>query len=323
MTDLAQGVLDGDKRALARLLTRVENRDPSALTALRTLYPHTGRAITIGVTGMPGAGKSSLVTVLAAEFRRRGRTVGIIAVDPSSPFTKGAVLGDRVRMQELTQDPGVFIRSMATRGAMGGLAAGTIDAMTVLDAFGLEVVIIETVGVGQDEVDVVRAAQTVLVVEIPGTGDEIQSLKAGILEIADVYVVNKADREGADAVAATLRQLLSLQARQAWTVPIQKTVAIRSEGITQLADAVMKHQEYLRTTGALAAREFERVRFQVLALAQARLLEELLRSNQATGRLEALLGRVQRRETDPHTAAEELVQEAEFALRESLLKLPR
>ncbi len=321
--DLAQGVLAGEKRALARLLTRVENRDAPALSALRTLYPHTGRAVTIGVTGMPGAGKSSLVTVLAAEFRRRGKTVGIIAVDPSSPFTKGAVLGDRVRMQELTQDPGVFIRSMATRGAMGGLAAGTIDAMTVLDAFGMEVIIVETVGAGQDEVDVVRAAQTVLVVEIPGTGDEIQSLKAGILEIADVYVVNKADREGADAGAATLRQLLSFTARQAWTVPIQKTVAIRNEGTAALADAVVKHQHYLRSSGALEARDRERVRFQVLALAQARLLEELVRSNQATGRLEALLSRVQRRETDPHSAAEELVQEAEFALRESLLKLPR
>jgi len=319
--DLAAGVLSGDKRALARLLTRVENRDPTALAALKTLYPHTGRARTIGVTGMPGAGKSSLVTVLAAEFRRRGHTVGIIAVDPSSPFTRGAVLGDRVRMQELTQDPGVFIRSMATRGAMGGLAAGTIDAMTVLDAYGMEVIILETVGAGQDEVDVVRAAQTVLVVEIPGTGDEIQSLKAGILEIADVYVVNKADREGADAVAATLRQLLSLQPRQAWTVPIRKTVAVRAEGIRELADAVEKHQEYLRTSGALEARDFERVRFQVLALAQARLLEEVVRANEASGRLESVLRGVTRRESDPYTAAGELVREAEAAMRKNLLHL--
>lgn len=319
--DLAAGVLSGDKRSLARLLTRVENRDASALAALKTLYPHTGRARTVGVTGMPGAGKSSLVTVLTAEFRHRGQTVGIIAVDPSSPFTRGAVLGDRVRMQELTQDPGVFIRSMATRGAMGGLAAGTIDAMTVLDAYGMDIVILETVGAGQDEVDVVRAAQTVLVVEIPGTGDEIQSLKAGILEIADVYVVNKADREGADAVAATLRQLLSLQARQAWTVPIQKTVAVRAEGIRELADAVEKHQEYLRASGALDARNYERVRFQVLALAQARLLEEVVRANQASGRLEAVLASVTRRDSDPHSAAEELVREAEAAMRENLLHL--
>jgi LAO/AO transport system kinase len=193
--------------------------------------------------------------------------------------------------------------------------------MTVLDAYGMDIVILETVGAGQDEVDVVRAAQTVLVVEIPGTGDEIQSLKAGILEIADVYVVNKADREGADAVAATLRQLLSLQARQAWTVPIQKTVAVRSEGIRELADAVVQHQEYLRSSGALEARNYERVRFQVLALAQARLLEGVVRANQATGRFEAVLAGVARRDSDPHSAAEALVREAEAAMRENLLHL--
>jgi len=231
--DLAEGVLRGDRRSLSRLLTYVENHKEGVEETLRRLYPHAGRAKTIGVTGAPGAGKSTLVFALASEFRRRGVSVGVVAIDPSSPFTRGALLGDRVRMQELTSDSGVFIRSMATRGAMGGLAAGTIDAMMVLDAFGMDVVIVETVGAGQDEVDVVRAAQTVLVVEIPGAGDEVQALKAGILEIADIFVVNKADREGAEATVANLRQLVNLtpRNRRDRAIPVMKTVALRSEGV--------------------------------------------------------------------------------------------
>ena len=321
--DLVQGVLSGDRRAVARLLTHVENRDPDAAEALRQLYPHTGRARTIGVTGLPGAGKSTLVFVLAAELRRRGASVGIIAIDPTSPFTRGAVLGDRVRMQELTKDPGVFIRSMATRGALGGLAAGTIDAMTVLDAFGADVIIVETVGAGQDEVDVMKAAQTVLVVEIPGTGDAVQSLKAGMLEIADIYVVNKADREGANAVVATLRQLLSLQPKGDHPVPIIKTVATKNEGIGALADAIDVHQRYLRDSGHLEQRNAERLRFHVMALAQHRLVEQLLKANQETGLLEQLVAAVHRTELDPHTAAERLVKSAQETSTQSLFNLAR
>lgn len=302
MTELAQGVLQRDRRALARLLTRVEDRDPLATEALRELYPHTGQAATIGVTGQPGAGKSTLVFALASELRRQGSTVGILAIDPSSPFTRGAILGDRIRMQELTGDSGVFIRSMATRGAMGGLAAGTIDAMAVLDAFGMDYVIVETVGAGQDEVDVVRAAQTVLVVEIPGTGDSIQSLKAGMLEIADVFVVNKADREGADAVVANLRQMMSLQLGGARRPSIVKTVAVKQEGIAELATAIGDHQAYLRESGKLHEREAGRARFQLLALAQE-LLSEHLAKEPALG---DLVRQVIERSMDPHTAARRL-----------------
>lgn len=305
MTELSQGVLQRDRRALARLLTRVEDRDPTAAEALRDLYPHTGHAATIGVTGQPGAGKSTLVFALASELRRRGSTVGILAIDPSSPFTRGAILGDRVRMQELTGDSGVFIRSMATRGAMGGLAAGTIDAMAVLDAFGMDYVIVETVGAGQDEVDVVRAAQTVLVVEIPGTGDSIQSLKAGMLEIADVFVVNKADREGADAVVANLRQMMSLQLGSARRPSIVKTVALRQEGIAELADAIGDHQAYLRESGKLGEREAGRARFQLLALAQEMLSERLGKEPA----LADLVRRVGERSIDPHTAAARLAEQ--------------
>ncbi|MBI2885569.1 MAG: methylmalonyl Co-A mutase-associated GTPase MeaB [Chloroflexi bacterium] len=308
--DLAQSVLQGDRRALARLLTRVENHSPEAEESLGRLYAYTGLARTIGVTGMPGAGKSTLVFALASELRRRGQTVGIVAVDPSSPFTRGALLGDRVRMQELTSDPGVFIRSMATRGAMGGLAAGTIDVMAVLDAFGMDVIIVETVGAGQDEVDVVRAAHTVLVVEIPGTGDEVQSLKAGILEIADVFVVNKADRPGADAMATNLRQLISLQPKKdrTHTPLIVKTVATKGQGIRELADAIQKHQAYLEASGKLQERNLVRFRFQILALAQHRLMERLLESTQKTGLLEQLVEAVNDKELDPHRAARLLEQ---------------
>lgn len=301
--NLAQGVLNRDRRALARLLTRVENREPAAAEALRELYPHTGRAATVGVTGQPGAGKSTLVFALATELRRRGSTAGILAIDPSSPFTRGAILGDRIRMQELTSDSGVFIRSMATRGAMGGLAAGTIDAMAVLDAFGMDYVIVETVGAGQDEVDVVRAAQTVLVVEIPGTGDSIQSLKAGMLEIADIFVVNKADREGADAVVANLRQMMSLQLGKQRRPSIVKTVAVEQKGIVELADAIREHQQYLRESGKLGEREGERARFQLLALAREKLSERLTQE----AAFDALMQQVQQRTIDPHTAAERLV----------------
>jgi len=331
--DLAQRVLSRDRRALARLLTRVENRDPEGIAALKALYPHTGRAAMVGITGLPGAGKSTLVFALASELRRRGLTVGIVAVDPSSPFTRGAILGDRVRMQELTGDPGVFIRSMATRGALGGLAVGTIDTMSALDAFGMDYVIVETVGAGQDEVDVVRAAQTVVVVEIPGTGDAIQALKAGILEIADVFVVNKADRDGADAVAANLRQLLSLAGDkpphyratagdkpprygasrgsrlsddgahgEVWRPPIVKTVAVTQDGIPELADAIAAHQQYLREGGQLKDRQRERAQFQVLALTQQALSDRLHHSEA----LDRLVRNVCERRLDPHTASEQL-----------------
>ena len=313
--DLAEGVLQGDRRSLSRLLTYVENHKQGVEETLRRLYPHAGRAKTIGITGVPGAGKSTLVFTLASEFRRRGVSVGIVAIDPSSPFTRGALLGDRVRMQELTSDSGVFIRSMATRGAMGGLAAGTIDAMMVLDAFGMDVVIVETVGAGQDEVDVVRAAQTVLVVEIPGAGDEVQALKAGILEIADIFVVNKADRDGAEATVANLRQLVNLtpRSRRDRTIPVMKTVAVKSEGVSELVDAIEKHHQYLIDTGQMERRAAERVRFQLLALAQHHFAERLERASQETGMLDDLVRAVGQKSLDPYAAAEQLQQAVDAA----------
>ena len=311
--DLAEGVLQGDRRSVSRLLTYVENHKDGVEETLRRLYPHAGRARTVGVTGVPGAGKSTLVFALASEIRRRGQTVGVVAIDPSSPFTRGALLGDRVRMQELTGDRGVFIRSMATRGAMGGLAAGTIDAMTVLDAFGMDVIIVETVGAGQDEVDVVRAAQTVLVVEIPGGGDGVQALKAGILEIADIFVVNKADREGAEATVANLRQLINLapKGRRDRTIPVMKTVALKGEGVPDLVDNIEKHYKYLVESGQLGRRAAERVRFQLLALAQHHFMERVQRASEETGLLDDLVRAVTEKSTDPYTAAEQLEQAVE------------
>ncbi|HEX6123281.1 MAG TPA: methylmalonyl Co-A mutase-associated GTPase MeaB, partial [Ktedonobacterales bacterium] len=255
--DIVERLLAGDRRALARVVTLIENNAPEARQILARLHAHGGHAHIVGFTGSPGAGKSTLVMQLARELRRREQRVGIIAVDPSSPFTGGAILGDRIRMQELSGDPKVFIRSMASRGSLGGLAATTRDVTRALDAAGFDTIIVETVGAGQAEVEIVRAAQSVVVVTVPGMGDDIQAIKAGILEIADIFVVNKADRPGADQTAAELRMLLSLDEHRkehAWRVPIIKAVATTGEGVPELADKLAAHLESLRVTGQLAAR---------------------------------------------------------------------
>ncbi len=282
MTDLVERVLQGDRRALARVVTLIENETPEAHDYLAQLYLHSGRAHIVGITGSPGAGKSTLVMQIARELRRRDLRIGVVAVDPSSPFTGGAILGDRIRMQELAGDPNVFIRSMASRGSLGGLAASTRDVVRALDAAGYDVVIIETVGAGQAEVEIVRAAHTVLVVTVPGMGDDVQALKAGILEIADIFVVNKADRPGADQAAAELRMLLSLvskqqRATQGWRVPILKTSATQGEGISQLVDAVFQHRTFLKESGHLTQRNQRQVRSEVLALLQQSLARRLQR----------------------------------------------
>jgi LAO/AO transport system kinase len=280
--EMVERVLSGDRRALARLVTLIENEAPVAREYLAELYPQTGRAQIIGVTGSPGAGKSTLVTRICRELRQRDLRVGVVAVDPSSPFTGGAILGDRIRMQELSGDPNVFIRSMASRGSLGGLAASTRDVVRALDAAGYQVVIIETVGAGQAEVEIVRAAHSVLVVTVPGMGDDIQALKAGILEIADIFVVNKADRPGADQAAAELRMLLSLVAKppkspDVWRVPILKTSATQREGIAELVDALFAHRVFLTESGQLARRNQRQVRSEVLALLQQALAQRLKR----------------------------------------------
>lgn len=307
MTDeLAQRVLAGERRALARAMTLVENETPSGRETLRALYPHTGRAHTIGITGSGGAGKSTLTGALAKEFRRRGQTVGIVAVDPSSPFTRGAILGDRIRMQDLTGDAGIFIRSMATRGSLGGLSATAADAVAVLDAAGKDVVLLETVGAGQDEVEVASTAQTTLVINTPGTGDDVQTLKAGIMEIADILVVNKADLSGADALIAQLKALLSISDHGDWLIPIVKVVATRGEGIADLIEAIDRHRAYLESSGQLEKSRRERARHQLIAAAQAELWRRALRQA-GEGGLDDLVAGIAERRLDPHTAAGQLL----------------
>ncbi|HVT18736.1 MAG TPA: methylmalonyl Co-A mutase-associated GTPase MeaB [Thermoanaerobaculia bacterium] len=259
-------------RALGRAISMVEDGGPAQRELVGRIYSRTGRARVVGVTGPPGAGKSTLVDRLARLCRQRGETVGILAVDPTSPYTGGALLGDRIRMQSLYTDPGVFIRSMATRGAMGGLARATRDAVDVLDAAGFDWVLVETVGVGQDEVEVVRSVDTVVVVTVPGLGDDIQAIKAGILEIADVFSVNKADREGADRVAKDLQMMLSIGEHGAWVPPIVRTVASRDEGIDRLLAAVEKHREHLAASGELELRRRSHLRLRVEMLLKERVV---------------------------------------------------
>jgi LAO/AO transport system kinase len=303
--DLVGRLLAGERRALARAITLVENRSAAGFEALRALYPHTGRAHTIGITGGAGAGKSTLTNALAKEFRRRGRTVGIIAVDPSSPFSHGAILGDRIRMQDLSGDPGVFMRSMATRGSLGGLSETAADAVAVLDAFGKEIVLLETVGAGQDEVEVASAAQTTVLILTPGTGDDVQTMKAGIMEIADLLVVNKADLPNADALVAALKAHLSMSEHGEWLIPILKVVAVREQGISDLADAIEKHRAYLESSGQLEQALRERAHHQVVAATQTEALRRILRANGSL--LDELVSAVAERNLDPHSAAEKLV----------------
>jgi LAO/AO transport system kinase len=329
MTDLVQPLLDGDRRALARLITLVENRAPESSAALARLYPHTGRAYLVGITGSPGTGKSTVVNALAKTLRKRGFTVGIIAIDPTSPFSGGAVLGDRIRMTDLSGDRGVFIRSMANRGSLGGLAAATGDVARVLDAAGFNFVLIETVGAGQSEVDIARTAYTSIVVDAPGMGDDVQAIKAGILEIADILVINKADRPGVENTLRALRAMLELGHRMRtvnhhgqqmlvpesvpiepeydfWQVPILKTVATEHEGIEDLADAIERHRAYLNDSGMIQDRQRHRVEAELAD----RLRDELLARLMATRSPEVVSDVIRRmvaRELDPGSAARELL----------------
>ncbi len=304
---LASQIVEGSTRALARGLTWVESGGKRAEALSAQLYPHTGRAQIVGVTGAPGSGKSTLVRALALVARARGRTVGVVAVDPSSPFSGGAILGDRIRMNDLTLDPGVFIRSMATRGALGGLCRAGADAVDLMDAAGRSLILVETVGVGQDEVDVMRLAHTVLVVSVPGLGDDVQALKAGVLEIADVHVVNKADRDGADRIVAELRAMLTLipAPEEAWMPPVLSASAARDEGIEPIADALDGHMAYLKTSGELERRRRRIVTARVLRIAQDLIAETMLGGalsvEGAAGA--TLLERVARRELAPHACA--------------------
>ena len=305
--DLSERILTGDRRALTRVLTFVENGLPEGREALKALFSHTGRAHIVGITGPTGSGKSTLTGALAREYRRLDRTIGIVAVDPTSPFSHGAILGDRIRMQDLTSDPGVFIRSMATRGAMGGLSATTGDVVTVLDAAGNDIIIVETVGAGQDEVDIADTAHTTVVINVPGAGDDMQAIKAGILEIADILVVNKADNPGADATFKQLHIYTDLQRNEGWDVPILKTVAHKEQGIKDLLEAIDRHREYLTESGRMEEMTRKRARRQLLAVAQKMMLERVLDGASGEARVSELVEGIASREIDPHTAAERLI----------------
>lgn len=310
--DLAKQVLAGSPRALARVITWVENNDPRAAKCMEELHPHMGHALILGLTGSPGAGKSSLTDQVTHHFRKRDKTVGIVAVDPSSPFTGGALLGDRIRMSRHAGDPGVFIRSMATRGFLGGLAQTTDNVVKAMDASGKDIVIVETVGVGQDEIDIMRIADTICLILAPGYGDIIQSMKAGVMEIADIYVINKSDHAGADQLYTEVNSRI-LQDTQIknnpWTPPVVKTVATEKTGIDDLVEAIGFHQRQLKESGAILEKRRERIRqqtFQMIHFALFQLLEKELAQN---GRLERLVDAIIERKENPYRAMREIVDE--------------
>jgi LAO/AO transport system kinase len=304
---LAAGVRAGDKRALARAITLVENSDPLAYELVREIYPQTGSAYVIGVTGPPGVGKSSLIASLIRHVRSQGRTVGVISVDPSSPFSKGALLGDRIRLADHFLDPEVFIRSMGTRGHLGGLAEATLQAMLVLDAAGKDIVFIETVGAGQSEVEVIGVADTVLLVLMPGSGDSIQALKAGIMEIPDVIAINKKDHPMAKTMLNEVRSIVSLDTERTWKPPIVLTEAVTGEGVPGLWEKIEAHRLELDDTGLLDARRRDNLRGEVFDIASARAKDHLERSVHGNAELERLLEQVHRRELDPLSAVREIM----------------
>lgn len=330
MDNLVEGVLAGNRRALARLLTHIENQTPQAQAALSALYPQGGKAWIIGITGAPGTGKSSLVNALALAYRAQGKTVAILAVDPTSPFSGGAILGDRIRMRDLSGDAGVFIRSMATRGSLGGLSRATRDAVRVLDAAGYDLILVETVGAGQSEVDIVRTAYTTVVVEAPGLGDDVQAIKAGILEIADVLVVNKADRPGATNTVRALRAMLELghpvardlrhhgqmmaideHAEHApsadfWLPPVIETVTLDKRGIPELLDAIQAHRHYLQSEARWQARVAQNLQIELVERLREALLERIM-ARLAEQSLPQMLERLRLRQIDPHSAVAALL----------------
>ena len=308
-SSLIERVVAGDTRAVARAISKVEDGSEDAAELMKDIFPHTGRGLVVGITGAPGAGKSSLVDKLALLYRNRKERVGIVAVDPSSPFSGGAILGDRIRMQALGLDPGVFIRSMATRGNLGGLARATVDAVSILDAAGYSKVVVETVGVGQDEVEIVKAADVSVVVLVPGMGDDIQAIKAGIMEIGDIFVINKADREGVYSTEKELEALLTFSGREdGWQPPIIKTIATENKGIDDLAAAIESYRDFHFKMDLGSHRRHAIARWRILELLRERLLARTLAPDSASDTLDRLAEEVATRRRDPYSAVEELIQ---------------
>ena len=304
---LVDRLRSGDARALARAISIVENRRPEAVALLKTLFPSTGHARVLGLTGAPGAGKSTLVDQIAKHYRKENQTVGIIAVDPTSPYTGGAILGDRIRMQDHYSDPGIFIRSMATRGSLGGLARTTADVATVLDASGRDLIMIETGGVGQDEVDIVRLADVTIVILVPGMGDDVQTIKAGIMEIADIFVINKSDREGAERVEREIRSMQSLDIRKdGWTPPIVKTVASDGTGTKELAAAIGNYEAYLKNENLLVQKNVENWRERLIEMLRDAMLEKA-RARITDGALDRYAVEIAEHKRDPYSLVEEIV----------------
>lgn len=311
-TDYAEEVLAGSPRALARLITWLENEDERAAPCMGKLYPHTGSATILGITGSPGAGKSSLTDKITRDFREKGLTVGIVAVDPTSPFTGGAVLGDRVRMTDLSADSGIFMRSMATRGFLGGLAQATENVVRAMDAFGKDIVIVETVGVGQDEVDVIRIADTVCLVLVPGMGDVIQSMKAGVMEIADIYVINKSDHPGADQLFSEVSFRVAQDAilkERSWTPPVVQTVGTDKRSLGPLFDALGEHRRHLGQSGELLEKRRVRVRQETLQMIHHELYRRLRGHLTANGRMDKLIDAILEKEENPYSVMQRVIAE--------------
>ncbi len=309
--NLAKPILEGDVRAASRLMRDIDDQIPSALGALKELYPMTGRAYIIGITGSPGSGKSTIVDKMIDYFRQEGKTVGIVAVDPTSPFTGGAILGDRIRMQRHSTDEGVFIRSLATRGCLGGLSRSTQDIVNVMDAMGKEIILVETVGVGQDEVEIVNTAHTSIVVLVPGMGDDIQAIKAGIIEIGDLFVINKSDREGAEKLERDLRMVLEMGKKRGdhWNPLIYKTEALLGKGISELVKGIYQHKQALEQSEAMKEKMRERAKATFLGILESEVMSHLLEELRKRGTLETLIDDLASRQVDPYSVVEKVLAE--------------